>query len=54
MLPILTISGSNTGLNYSVSIAIDMVHNEIFVGNDEYGDKQITVYGRTDMGDVAP
>jgi DNA-binding beta-propeller fold protein YncE len=59
-----TISGANTGLSGAsgfvvdpVHIAVDTVNNEIFVANKIEGAGirgSITVYGRTDSGNIAP
>ena len=52
--PTRTISGANTGLDNPASIAVDSVNNQIFVANNAYPDYSITVYGRTDTGNIAP
>jgi len=44
--------GSLTGLNVPQSIVVDAVNNEIFVANND--NPSITVYGRTDTGNIAP
>jgi len=48
--PLRTISGDKTGLVGPEGLALDTVHNEIVVANNE----SITVYRRTDDGNVAP
>ena len=59
--PIRTISGASTGLSYPANIALDVVNNQIFVANymnisadGHQTSGSITVYGRTDSGNVAP
>jgi len=54
--PIRTISVTSTGLSYLDGIALDMVNNEIFIGNiaSSGNSTGITVYGRTDAGNVSP
>ncbi|MGE5144337.1 MAG: hypothetical protein ACM3OA_12950, partial [Acidobacteriota bacterium] len=46
------LSGASTGMNLPRGIAVDVVHDEIFVTN--YLGNSITVYARTATGDTAP
>lgn len=60
--PLRVITGPSTGLNDPFDVAYDPVHQEIFVANllgDSSGppffaEGSVTVYNRTDTGDVAP
>jgi DNA-binding beta-propeller fold protein YncE len=51
-IPIRTIQGSNTDLNWPMGIDIDKVHDEIAVANN--GDNSILVFHRGSKGNVAP
>jgi hypothetical protein len=48
--PLRTISGDNTGLNYTTGVHV--YRNEIFVAN--YNGNSVTVYNLNDSGDVLP
>ncbi|MBF6571083.1 MAG: hypothetical protein IVW54_19635 [Candidatus Binataceae bacterium] len=50
--PLRTIQGPKTQLNDPVALAVDELHNEIFVVN--IGSNSVTVYDRGANGDVAP
>ena len=52
VLPQRTLSGASTGLNGPRGIALDIVHDELFVAN--FVGNSITVYARTASGDTAP
>ncbi len=55
--PLRTISGPDTGLNASSSVAVDPVHDELIVANrgaSLRGPSSITVYPRTATGNAAP
>jgi len=51
-IPVRVIEGPKTGLSLPMKIAVDSVHNEIFVANS--GTSSILVFARTANGDVAP
>ena len=50
--PIRTIQGPKTMMDWPTALAIDTVHNELFVANDTAD--LVTVYGSDANGDVAP
>jgi hypothetical protein len=50
--PLRTLSGAATGLNGLSAVALDRVHDEIFVVNE--GNVSITVYPRTASGNTPP
>lgn len=52
--PVRTINGEMTGLSYPHGVAIDSVNNQIAVVNGYYGNNSITIYGRTDSGNITP
>jgi len=54
--PLRTISGANTGLDVPEGVDLDLVNDEIVVANtdDDGPNPSITVYRRTDNGNVAP
>lgn len=52
--PTRTITGPATGLAVPGGLALDLVNNEIFVANRGSAKQTVTVYSRTDSGNVAP
>lgn len=50
--PVRTISGGATALSEPAALAVDLVHDELFVANS--GNNTITVYSRTATGNAAP
>ena len=50
--PLRTIAGPATRLDWPMGIAVDAIHDEIFVANN--GDSSVLTFGRNDSGDVAP
>src|ERR1700694_4008697 len=44
--------GASTFLNLPTAVAVDLLHNELFVVN--FGNSTVSVYGRTADGDTAP
>ncbi len=52
--PLRTLAGLLTGLGGPRSIAVDLANNELFVANVKMRGTSITVYRRTDSGNVPP
>lgn len=51
-IPLRTIQGSKTRLNWPMGISVDALHNEIAVANN--GDSSVLVFSRTGRGDSPP
>jgi DNA-binding beta-propeller fold protein YncE len=49
-----TIAGGNTGIDSPEGMSVDLVNNEVFVANAAAAVQSVTVYNRTDNGNVFP